>query len=113
MAGLVFALKGFAAGFWLLLRPLYAACHGRGRYAEAEVGAVGALAGWHDWLGIFIITAILGGAAAIALAALRKRLGKTFWNMGFILSELKSGRPNVLGNEELDLRSKKGLGLPH
>ena len=40
-------------------------------------------------------------------------MGKTFWNMGFILSELKSGRPAYLGNEELDLRSKKGLGLPH
>ena len=111
MAGLVFALKGFAAGFgfYFVLYML----HAMGAGDVKLMGAVGALAGWHDWLGIFIITAILGGAAAIALAALRKRLGKTFWNMGFILSELKSGRPAYLGNEELDLRSKKGLGLPH
>ena len=51
--------------------------------------------------------------AAIALATLRKRLGKTLWNVSFILNEMKSLRPAYLGNEELDVRSKKGMGLPH
>ena len=43
----------------------------------------------------------------------RKRLKKTFFNVGFILSEMKSGRPAYLGNEELDVRNQKALGLPH
>ena len=109
--GLVFALQGLAAGFgaYLFLYLL----HAMGAGDVKLMAAVGALVGWRDWMGIFIITAILGGVAAIVLSALRKRLGKTFWNVGFILSEMKSGRPAYLGNEELDVRSKKGLSLPH
>jgi len=110
-AGLVFSLKGFAAGFGLYF-VLYA-LHAMGAGDVKLMAAIGALVGWRDWVGIFILTAILGGVAAIALATLRKRLGKTLWNVSFILSEMKSLRPAYLGNEELDVRSKKGLGLPH
>jgi hypothetical protein len=38
---------------------------------------------------------------------------KTFWNVGFILSELKRGRPAYMRREELDVKSPKALGLPH
>jgi prepilin peptidase CpaA len=111
MAGLVFALKGLVAGFGLYF-VLYL-LHAMGAGDVKLMGAVGALVGWRDWIGIFILTAILGGVAAIALSVIRKRLGKTLWNVSFILSEMKSGRPAYLGNEELDLRSKKGASLPH
>jgi hypothetical protein len=77
------------------------------------MAAVGSLVGWEDWVGIFILTAILGGMAALCLATMRKRLSKTLWNVGFILSEMKSGRPAYLGREELDVKSSKALGLPH
>ena len=43
----------------------------------------------------------------------RGRLKNTLFNVGFILSEMKSGRPAYLGNEELDVRSEKALRLPH
>ena len=43
----------------------------------------------------------------------RGRLKKTLFNVGFILSEMKSGRPAYLANEELDVKNKKALGLPH
>ena len=56
---------------------------------------------------------LAGGAAALALAASRKRLGTTFWNVGFILMQARSGRPAYLAKEELDVRSSKSLGLPH
>jgi hypothetical protein len=38
---------------------------------------------------------------------------KTLWNVSFILSEMKSGRPAYMGKEELDVRSPRALGLPH
>jgi prepilin peptidase CpaA len=109
--GLVFALKGLGAGFGVYL--FFYLLHAMGAGDVKLMAAVGAVVGWRDWVGICIITALVGGVAAIAISALRKRLGKTFWNVGFILSEMKSGRPAYLGNEELDLRSKKGLSLPH
>ena len=77
------------------------------------MAAVGACIGWHNWFGTFIITAILGGIMSLILAAARGRVKKTMWNVGFILTEMKSGRPAYLGKEELDVRSPKALGLPH
>jgi hypothetical protein len=43
----------------------------------------------------------------------KKRATKTFWNVGFILSEMKSGRPAYLTNEELDVKSSKAMRMPH
>ena len=111
MFGWAFALKGLALGFgaYFVLYLL----HAMGAGDVKMMAAVGSLVGWEDWIGIFILTAILGGIAAICLATMRKRLGKTLWNVGFILSELKSGRPAYLGREELDVKSSKAVGLPH
>ncbi len=77
------------------------------------MAAVGAMVGWEDWLGIFVITALLGGLMALILATSHGRIKKTLWNVGFILSELKSGRPAYMKREELDVRSPKAMGLPH
>jgi len=77
------------------------------------MAAVGSFAGWQNWIGIFLITAILGGIAAMILITLRGRVRKTLWNVGFILSEMKSGRAAYARNEELDVRNSKALGLPH
>jgi hypothetical protein len=44
---------------------------------------------------------------------MRGRVKKTLWNVGFVLSEMKSGRAAYLANEELDVRSAKSVGLPH
>jgi len=43
----------------------------------------------------------------------KKRLAKTLWNVGYILSEMKSGRPAYLGKEELDVKNPRAVGLPH
>ena len=77
------------------------------------MAAVGSLTGWENWIAIFLLTAVLGGIAALILVTLRGRLKKTLWNVGFILSELKSGRPAYTKNDELNVRSSKSLGLPH
>lgn len=109
--GLRNSLLGLAAGFCVYL-ALYA-MHAMGAGDVKMMAAVGAIVGWQNWVGIFLITAILGGIAAMALVALRKRVMKTIFNVGFVLSEMGQGRPAYLRNEELDVRSGKSLGLPH
>jgi prepilin peptidase CpaA len=109
--GLRFSLAGLclALAIYLALFALHATGAGDGKL----MGAIGAIAGWKHWLGIFIVTAIFGGIAALALSISRRRLKKTLWNVGFVLSEMKRGHPAHLANEELDVRSSKGLRLPH
>jgi len=109
--GLRFSLAGLALGFGAYF-ALYA-IHAMGAGDVKLMGAAGAMLGWSNWVGLFLVTAILGGAAAIALVVSRRRLKKTLWNVGFVISEMKSGRPAYLTNEELDVRSTKSLGLPH
>jgi prepilin peptidase CpaA len=109
--GLRFSLAGMllALGVYLLLYALRAMGAGDGKL----MAAVGALTGWQNWFGIFLITSILGGVAALFFALARGRLKKTLWNVGFVLAEMKKGRPAYLANEELDVRGAKGLRLPH
>ncbi len=111
VGGFAFALKGLALGFGFYL-ALYA-LRAMGAGDVKLMGAVGAMVGWQNWLGIMLLTAIMGGVAAVALAARRKRLGSTFWNMCFILGEAKKLRPAYLGRQELDVKNSKSLGLPH
>jgi prepilin peptidase CpaA len=109
--GLRFALAGMAAGFGVYLVLYMLRAMGAGDVKL--MAAVGALVGWEDWFAIFLITAILGGVMALILVTVRRRVKTTLWNVGYILHEMKSGRPAYLGREELDVRSPKALGLPH
>ena len=110
-SGCFFALKGMALGFGLYL--LLYAIRAMGAGDVKLMAAVGAMVGWENWFGIFIITALVGGLMAVILSVAKKRLGKTFWNVGFILSEMKQGRPAYVQREELDVRNPKSVGLPH
>jgi prepilin peptidase CpaA len=100
---------GIAFGVYFILYALRA----MGAGDVKLMAAVGAIVGWPNWFGIFIITAVLGGVMAMILIVARGRVKKTFWNVAFILSELKSGRPAYMRKEELDVKSPKSLGLPH
>ena len=111
LTGLLFGLKGLGLAFIVYLF-LYA-LRAMGAGDVKLMAAVGSIVGWENWFGIFIITALIGGIMSIILVVSRGRLKKTLFNVGFILSEMKSGRPAYLKNEELDVRSKKALGLPH
>lgn len=110
-AGILLSVTGLLVAFGLYF-VLYS-IRAMGAGDVKLMAAVGAMVGWQRWLGIFFVTAILGAILALLLIAARKRTKKTLWNVGFILSELKHGRPAYLGREELDVRSRKGLGLPH
>ena len=110
-AGLAFSLIGFAVAF-----GIYAAFYALRAMGAGDVklmAAIGALVGWERWFGIFFVTALIGGAMALILVVARGRFKRTMFNVGFILSEMKSARPAYLKNEELDVKNKKALGLPH
>ena len=110
-AGIVFSMVGLAVSF-----GIYAALYAVRAMGAGDVklmAAVGALVGWERWFGIFFVTALVGGVMAVILVVARGRLKKTLFNVSFILSEMKSGRAAYLKNEELDVKSKKALGLPH
>lgn len=110
-AGLAFSLVGLAVAFGVYV-ALYA-LRAMGAGDVKLMAAVGALVGWERWFGIFFVTALIGGIMALILVLSRGRLKKTLFNVSFILSEMKSLRPAYLANEELDVKNKKALGLPH
>jgi prepilin peptidase CpaA len=109
--GVLFALQGFLVAFGLYLFLYVLRAMGAGDVKL--MAAVGALVGWERWFGIFVVTAIVGGVMAFTLVAVRGRLKRTIFNVGFILSEIRHGRPAYAGKEELDVRSGKAIGLPH
>ncbi|HXA48797.1 MAG TPA: A24 family peptidase [Candidatus Acidoferrum sp.] len=110
-AGFFFALKGLGLGFgvYFALHLL----HAMGAGDVKLMAAVGSITGASDWFGIFMITAVVGGFLSIVVSIAKRRLGKTLFNVGFILSEMRSLRPAYLKNEELDVKSDKALRLPH
>ncbi len=110
-AGAAFALEGLAMGFGLYF-ILYL-LHAMGAGDVKLMAAVGALAGPTNWFGIFVVSAIVGGVMALALAVARGRLKSTFWNMGFIVGEMTRGRPAYVNKAELDVKNPKSMGLPH
>jgi prepilin peptidase CpaA len=110
-AGIVFSLVGLAVAFGVYL-ALYAV-RAMGAGDVKLMAAIGALLGWERWFGMFFITALVGGVMALILVVVRGRLKTTLFNVSFILSEMKSGRPAYLGKEELDVKHEKALGLPH
>ena len=111
LPGLTLALKGFGLGFGVYF-VLYA-LHAMGAGDVKLMAAVGSLVGWRDWLGIFFITAVLGGILALIVVLLRKRFQKTAVNIGFILGEMRRGRAAYVSREDLDVRSPSSIGLPH
>ena len=110
-AGVLFALAGFGTGFAVYMFLYLIRAMGAGDVKL--MAAVGAIVGLQRWFGIFFVTALVGGIAALVLVLLRGRAKKTLWNVGFILNEMRFGRAAYVSREELDVRSKKAIGLPH
>jgi prepilin peptidase CpaA len=111
VAGLLFSLGGFAIGFGLYF-VLYL-IHAMGAGDVKLMGAIGALVGWKNWVAVFVIAAIVGGIMAMILIVARNRVKKTFWNIGYLLDEIRRGRAAYMSREELDVKSPQSVGLPH
>ena len=110
-AGVVFSLVGLAVAF-----GIYAGLYALRAMGAGDVklmAAVGALVGWERWFGIFLVTAVIGGAHGH-----HSRVGQQEAQEDAIQRRLHSQRneerpPRLPENEELDVKNKKALGLPH
>lgn len=109
--GLQHSLLGMAAGLAVYL-PLFL-LRGMGGGDVKMMAAAGALAGPKDWLGILILTALCGGAAALVVVLRRGILGRAFRNILWMISKLVRGRAPHEGNAALDVDSGEGVSLPH
>lgn len=110
-AGVRTSLLGLGLAFAIYF-PLYL-LRGMGAGDVKLMAAVGSIVGWANWLGIFFLTAIVGGIAAIALLASRRQLGRGLSNAGYLIVQLLSFRAPYARREELDITSAKAVTLPH
>jgi prepilin peptidase CpaA len=111
LAGLKHSGMGMALGFGVYF-ILYL-IHAMGAGDTKLMAAVGAIVGPRAWFSIFIVTALIGGVFALALLLTRGRLRKTFWNVGYLVTELAHGHAPFMSREELDVKSPKAVTLPH
>jgi prepilin peptidase CpaA len=110
LEGIWLATKGFAFAFALNL-VMYM-LHMTGAGDLKLLAAVGAMVGLSDFLGIFLLTALIGGVLAIILMAAKGRIRQTLWNVGYMVGELMKWRAPHLTREQLDVGSSKALRLP-
>jgi prepilin peptidase CpaA len=108
--GVWLAAKGFAVAFGLNL-VMYM-LHMTGAGDVKLLAAIGAMVGWSDFFGIFLLTALIGGVLAIILMLVKGRVRQTLWNVGFMVGELMQWRAPHLTREQLDVGSSKALRLP-
>ncbi len=109
--GLGHSAEGLGLGFALYF-PLYL-LKARGAGDVKLLAAVGAIVGPGNCFWVFILTAILGGIIAMVILLLRGRVRRTFFNLSFIISDLTKLRAPHHSSEELDVRTSKGMRLPH
>jgi prepilin peptidase CpaA len=109
--GLLMSLKGIGLAC-LIYFPLYF-LRAMGAGDVKLMAAVGAAVGPANWFAIFILTCAFGALAALTLIAARGRFRQTVRNIGIILTSLARGRAPFHGNPELDVRTDKGIRLPH
>lgn len=109
--GFVLALLGIGCSL-LVYIPLYL-LRGMGAGDVKLMAAVGAIAGPRNWLGIFLVTAILGGIVSFIYVLSRKRLHETLLNLSLIVTELLHVRAPAIRDPGLDVRSAGALRMPH
>ena len=110
-AGLWYSLKGLGVAFGVYF-VLYL-LHAMGAGDVKLMAAVGAAAGWENWLGILVLTSVFGAVAGLLLVAFKGRIRRTLGNVGTILTSLGRGRAPYKENPELDVSSDQGMRLPH
>ena len=111
MHGLAIAALGLGVAIAIYL-PLYL-LRAMGAGDVKLMAAVGALAGPANWLCIFLVTALVGGVAALCLVAFRGQLYQTLFNVQTILSELARFQAPYQADPILDVRQKAANRMPH
>ena len=111
LSGLGRSAEGLGLGF-ILYFPLYL-IRARGAGDVKLLAAVGAITGPGNCLWIFLLTAVLGGIIALIWLMFRGRVRKTFFNVGWIIQDLLHFRAPYRSSQELDVKTDKGMRLPH
>jgi hypothetical protein len=70
------------------------------------------MVGCSDFVGIFLLSAAIGGVLAIILVLMKGRVQQTMWNLGYMMSELMKWHAPHVTREQLDVGSAKALRLP-
>lgn len=109
--GLGVAALGFGLAM-LVYTPLYL-IRGMGAGDVKLMAAIGAIVGPHEWFGIFITTALVGGVVSLTAIIVKKRGHQTFLNLTVILSELLQFRRPAKTDARLDIRNPNALRMPH
>jgi prepilin peptidase CpaA len=111
MPGLLLSMKGLGLAL-LIYFPLFA-IRAVGAGDAKLMAAVGAIAGAANWLGIFVLTALLGGLMGMLLLLATGRTRRTVSNVGFLIRELAYFRAPYVAKEQLDANHPAAVGLPH
>ena len=110
LEGVWLSAKGFALAF--LLNLVMYMLHMTGAGDVKLLAAVGAMVGCSDFVGIFLMTALIGGLLAVVLMLVKGRVRQTLWNVGYMASELMKWHAPHLTREQLDVGSSEALRLP-
>ena len=110
LEGVWLSTKGFALAFAVNL-VMYM-LHMTGAGDLKLLAAVGAMVGCSDFVGIFFLTALIGGVLAVVLMLLKGRVRQTLWNVGYMVGELMKWQAPHVTREQLDVGSSKALRLP-
>lgn len=108
--GLWLAAKGFALAFGLNL-VMYL-LHMTAAGDVKLLAAIGAMVGCSDFLGILVLSSLIGGVLAIILMLIKGRVRQTLWNVAFMAGELMKWHSPHLRREQLDVGSSKAVRLP-
>ena len=76
------------------------------------MAAVGATAGMMNWLGILVLTSVVGAAAGLLLVLIKGRFRGTLFNLLRIIGSLGRGRAPYKDNPDLDIARRRALRLP-
>jgi prepilin peptidase CpaA len=108
--GSVHALGGAALAFAIHL-PLFL-LRATGGGDVKLMTALGAILGPRDWLVLFVISAVLGGVAAVIVILSRGAFVRTLRNVGRIVREIVRLRHPHASRPELDLHEERSLTIP-
>lgn len=109
--GTLIAAGGLLAALSIYV-PLYA-LKGMGAGDVKLMAAIGAIVGPENWFSIFIVTALLGGAASMVLVLLRRKMGQTMHNVATIVTQLSRGKAPAEQDTALSIHDKSSLKMPH
>jgi prepilin peptidase CpaA len=110
-SGAVHSLKGLGLAL-LIYVPLFL-IRAMGAGDAKLMGAIGAIVGAMNWVGIFLVTAISGGLLAFILVLMQGRARSTAFNILFIIHEIGSLRAPHRRRADLDVTSPAAMTLPH